>query len=75
MFTNETQIFMTEAFGTAILDTVCTRTVYGAKWLFDYVETLNEEEKDKIVEQRSERIFRFGDGSKVKALKNVVIRL
>ena len=73
MFTNETQIFMTEAFGTAILDTVCTRTVYGAKWLFDYVETLNEEEKDNIVEQRSERIFRFGDGSKVKALKNVVI--
>ena len=66
-------IFMTESFGSAILDTACTRTVCGAKWMFDYVESLSDEEKSQITEEKSERIFRFGDGSNVKAFKNVTI--
>ena len=77
MFAKEIQnhniVFMTESFGSAILDTACTRTVCGRKWLYDYVESLNEEEKKGIREEKSERVFRFGDSSQVKAVKNVVI--
>ena len=64
---------MTESLGTAILDTECTRTVCGINWLSEYVKSLKAEEKLKITEEKSNRIFRFGDGSKVKALKNVMI--
>ena len=64
---------MTESFGAAILDTACTSTVCGTKWLFDYIEFLSSKEKTQVYEKNSDRIFRFGDGSKVKAVKNVVI--
>ena len=77
MFAKEIQnhnlVFMTESFGSAILDTACTRTVCGSKWLFDYIESLSEEDRGKIREDKSERMFRFGDSSQVKAIKNVVI--
>ena len=77
MYTQQSQkhsyVFMTESFGAAILDTACTSTVCGTKWLFDYIESLSSEEKTQISEKNSDRIFRFGDGSKVKAMKTVVI--
>ena len=67
MFAKEIQnhnlVFMTESFGSAILDTACTRTVCGSKWLFDYIESLSEEDRGKIREDKSERMFRFGDSS------------
>ena len=65
--------FLTESFGAAILDTACTNTVCGTQWLFDYIKSLSSKEKTQIFEKNSDRLFRFGDGSKVKALKNVVI--
>ena len=70
---NHCSVFMAETFGTAILDTACTSTVCGSKWLFEYKETLKEEEKAQMEEKTSERMFRFGDGAKVQAVKNVVI--
>ena len=63
MFTRQTEnhssVFMAEGFGAAILDTACTSTVCGSKWLFEYKETLNEKEKAQIEEKASERMFRL----------------
>lgn len=70
---NHNIVFMTESFGSAILDTACTRTVCGTRWLYDYIESLSQEDKESITEEKSERLFRFGDSSQVKAVKNVVI--
>lgn len=38
----EAEIFMTECFGPAIIDTACTRTVCGQEWLDDYVAGLTK---------------------------------
>ena len=77
MFAKEIQnhniVFMTESFGSAILDTACTRTVCGSKWLYDYIESLDKEDRESIREEKSERVFRFGDSSQIKAVKNVII--
>ena len=37
----EESVFMMEAKGTAVIDTACTRTVCGIKWLNDYNRSLN----------------------------------
>ena len=67
------EIFMTEALGCAVLDTACTRTVCGTKWLDNYVENLNDDEKRSIQVNDSDRNFRFGDGAQVKSCKKVII--
>jgi transposase InsO family protein len=64
-------VFMTEAYGVAVIDTACTRTVCGAKWIEDYVSTLNEQEKEEIIESTCNRTYRFGDGAKVISEKNL----
>ena len=77
MFAKEIQnhyiVFITESFGSAILDTACTKTVCGSKWLYDYIESLDKEDRESIREEKSERVFRFGDSSQIKAVKNVII--
>ena len=72
LYTKE-EIFMTESFGAAVLDTACTRTVCGRKWLDNYLESLNDENLDNVQHCNSNRKFKFGDGVSVKATENVVI--
>jgi hypothetical protein len=67
------EIFMTESYGAAVIDTACTRTVCGREWLDNYMEHLNDEEKSSVVTEPSDRTFRFGDGAQVKSTMNVVI--
>lgn len=43
-----TEIFMVEALGSAVIDTACTRTVCGGKWLEDYTSGLPQSELLKI---------------------------
>lgn len=67
LFTNDPmsdcEIFMTESQGSAIIDTACTRTVCGEKWLDNYVNGLSQEPTHKLMktENPSCRPFRFGD--------------
>lgn len=44
-------------------------------WLQAYIDTLSLKEKDSIKYFSSKRWFRFGDGNRLKALKNVVLPL
>ena len=66
---------MGNTIGYGVLDTACTRTVTGSRWLGEYVSTLTEEEAGKIEESRkvSNAIFKFGDGMEQKSKGKVVI--
>ena len=64
---------MVEALGSAVLDTACTRTVCGEKWLDHYVAGLQQSELAKLQTKDSARSFRFGDGRVVHSTKSVKI--
>lgn len=64
-------VLMTEAAGAAVIDTACTRTVCGKKWLDDYMDVLDTEAKSKVFEEPTSRTYRFGDGGQVVANKSV----
>ena len=69
------EIFMTECFGSAIIDTACTRTVCGQGWLDGYITKLSQKEKNDLRknEKHSHRPFKFGDGKVVYSTKNLKI--
>ncbi|XP_061906336.1 uncharacterized protein LOC133659674 [Entelurus aequoreus] len=70
---SDAEIFITESLGSAIIDTACTRTVCGEKWLDSYVSCLSQEQTDKMMrtENTSSRPFRFGDGNLVYSTRKV----
>ncbi len=70
---SETEIFMVESLGSAVIDTACTRTVCGEKWLSDYVNGLTQSQLSKIKETQSARPFKFGDGRVIHSTKKVNI--
>ena len=39
-------VFVTEAFNTAVIDTACTKTVCGSKWLRQFVESLDNDSRE-----------------------------
>lgn len=70
---SDAEIFMTESLGSAIIDTACTRTVCGEKWLENYVDGLTQDQVNQLMqtETPSCRPFRFGDGNLVYSTRNV----
>ena len=71
----DAEIFMTECFGSAIIDTACTRTVCGQEWLDNYNTVLRKKsvKRMKDTETQSHRPFKFGDGKVVYSVKKVKI--
>ncbi|VDI33647.1 Hypothetical predicted protein [Mytilus galloprovincialis] len=68
--TSETKYFVAEAFNAAVVDTACTKTVCGTKWLHQFLDTFdsaNEEIKCK----ESNTPFKFGDGKTVHSYQSV----
>lgn len=65
-------VLVTESFGSAIVDTACTRTVCGQNWFNDFVESLQAHERKQVIEKPSNKTFKFGDGAQVTSVKNVV---
>ncbi len=72
---SEAEILMTEGFGSAIIDTACTRTVCGQEWLNHYITELSQKETTDLrkTETHSHRPFRFGDGKVVHSKKRLKI--
>uniref|UniRef100_A0A669DDN2 Integrase catalytic domain-containing protein n=1 Tax=Oreochromis niloticus TaxID=8128 RepID=A0A669DDN2_ORENI len=69
----DSEIFLTEALGSAIIDTACTRTVCGQKWLDSYMRDLSQGQVNKLLQSEapSSRPFRFGDGTVVYSSRKV----
>ena len=62
-----------ESFGHAVIDTGCSSTVCGSKWLDQYVEQLSEYDRSMIVELPSKSSFTFGDGAVINSNKKIEI--
>ena len=60
-------MFIVESLGSAVIDTACTRTVCGAKWLDSYVSELN------MIDTPRNRTFKFGDGRVVHSTEKVKV--
>lgn len=51
-----------ETIGYAIIDSGCTRTVCGNRWLDTYLDTLSVSDRRTVTSKSSSFRFRFGDG-------------
>ena len=66
---------MADNLGFGVLDSACTKTVAGEKWLEEYKNTLDLEEikaAEATLEQ-SKSVFRFGDGVETKSKFSIVV--
>ena len=55
-----------------VLDTACTSTVCGDRWLQCYLDTLPDEQLGKIKERPGEKLFKFG-GECLKSIKCLLL--
>ena len=62
-----------EARNAAILDSACSSTVCGQKWMNEYKNSLNSEDLKKIVVMDGKKRFKFGGGIKLKSLGSYII--
>ena len=69
----ETQVLMSEALGAAILDSACSSTVAGQSWMTCYLDMLEEERKMDVTRSKSNAVFRFGGGERLKSMEKVTI--
>ena len=58
-------VLSTEAQNCAVLDSACSSTVCGKEWLNNYLNSLNSEEVKNVKRSPSEKVFRFGGGTRL----------
>ncbi len=68
---HEMKVFVGETLSCAVLDSGCTQTVCGRKWLDCYTDSLIDE--NIIKEKPSTAAFKFGNGEPVMSEKKVII--
>ena len=68
---NDMRVFVGETLSCAVLDSGCTQTVCGRKWLECYRDSLSNE--DIVEEKPSTVAFKFGSGKPVTSTKRTVI--
>ena len=51
-----------------VLDSACTRNVCGKSWLYCYLDSLNKEDRTKLVFSKSDRVYKFGGGERLKSI-------
>ena len=55
-----------EAINCAVLDTACTSTVFGIRWIQCFLDGLSEEELRSVMKKEGEKLFKFGSGETLK---------
>ncbi|CAG2237353.1 unnamed protein product [Mytilus edulis] len=64
------EIFVAEAFNAAaVVDTACTKTVCGTKWLHQFLDT--DSANEEINARKANTPFKFGDGKTVHSYQSV----
>ena len=53
-----------------MLDSGCTKNVCGESWLTNYLYTLTESDRSKVVVEKSSNSFRCGNGKSLNSEKN-----
>ena len=62
-----------ESRNSAILDSRASNTITGKSWINTYIESLDDQDKAKIVFRDSTNVCRFGDGKTILATRHVGI--
>ena len=60
--------FGVEAGSCAVLDSACSSSVCGKTWLESYLGTLGDAESRLVQYRNSDKVFKFGGGTKLKSL-------
>ena len=64
---------VSETFNRGVIDSGCAKTCCGKGWYETYLETLSEEQVNKIQSFKSQSKFRFGDSQPITAEKKVLL--
>lgn len=71
LFTGYDKVNMTqleiEARNCAVLDSACTSTVCGRRWMDCFIQSLNDHDKSKLKSSDSAKMFKFGGGTCLKS--------
>ena len=51
----------------AVLDSACSSTVCGENWLDNYINSLDKRDRLKVQQSISQKIFKFGGGTRLKS--------
>ena len=73
VITKKLSVFVSESFDSAVVDTACTSTICGRKWLDRYVSSLEVGQQKEIARNHSDVTFRFGDRRKIVSEELVII--
>ena len=65
--TGEVKRLGIDAHNCAVLDSACSSTVCGVKWINNYIQSLDSIEKTKIKQKDGHRAFKFGGGTCLKS--------
>ncbi|XP_077971779.1 uncharacterized protein LOC144425883 [Styela clava] len=70
---SDCEALICETVGSAIIDTACTKTVCGQKWLNNYIARLPENLRKTVEFSQGGTGFKFGDGRRVMSTQSVII--
>ena len=65
--TEEVQRLGIDARNCAVLDSACSSTVCGDKWINNYIQSLDNRDRLKIKQRDSKRVFKFGGDTCLKS--------
>ena len=60
--------------GKGVLDCGSNKSVAGYKWMNEFLLTLTDETKNCVIEEKSNAVFRFGDGAECKSTKKLTVQ-
>ena len=49
-----------DAHNCAVLDSACSSTVCGDSWINNYIQSLDKDDRQKVKQTDSQRVFKFG---------------
>ena len=64
--TEEVQRLGIDARNCAVLDSACSSTVCGDKWINNYIQSLDSIDKTKVKQKDGHGVFKFGGGTCLK---------
>lgn len=64
---NEIERLGEEAINCAVLDTACTSTVCGTRWMQCFLDGFSEGERKTVTKSEGHKIFKFGGGEQLKS--------
>ena len=65
--------FLGETIGCAVVDSGCSKTVAGSKWVQCFLESLDSDDLSKIHTKASNEVFKFGKGESIRSKGKIII--